>query len=572
MADADSSSLLHDVLDAAIEITGADMGNVQLLDQGVLKIVAQRGFEKPFLEFFDSVREGNAACGAALLRGERVIVEDVSTSPVFAGSPARDVVLAAGVTAVQSTPLIARSASLIGVFSTHFRQPHRPDDRELRLLDLLAHQAVSFIERADADHALQAKEQQLQHITDHVATMIAQCSRDLRYVFVNKACADFIGRPAERIIGQLIVDVLGAEAVAAIRPYFERALAGERVDFETEIPYAGKAPRYMRVIYVPDVDSRGTIRGWIGAITDITERKQIEDALINVANEHRQAELQMADDLRAMTRLQALSTTLVQAGDLKSLLSEILSAAADLTGTDKGNIQLYDPATGRLCIVVHQGLGNRLVEHFADLGWVATCDAAAQRIDRVIVEDVTLLNDLNDPVSMEIVLEDGIRAIQSTPLVSRGGRLLGMLSNHFRQSHRPDERALRWLDLLARMAADFIERSQAEEAVRTADRHKDEFLAMLAHELRNPLAPIHNGVQILQHSNGDDEVMQPTLQMLERQVDQMVRMVDDLLDVSRVSRGKIELRRETIDLSDAVNAAVESVRSTIDSMQHKLEV
>jgi PAS domain S-box-containing protein len=315
------------------------------------------------------VDEGVAACGAALLRGERVIVEDVSTSPVFAASLARDVVLAAGVKAVQSAPLIDRSGALIGMFSTHFRQPHRPDHRELRLLDLLAHQAVSFIERADFDRALQVKEQQLRHITDHVATMIAQCSRDLRYVFVNKARADFIGRPAERIIGQPIVEVLGGEAFAAIRPYVDRAVAGERVDFEAEIPYAGKPPRYMRCVYVPDVDSHGTIRGWIGAITDITERKRIEDALINVANEHRRAELQMADDLRAMTRLQALSIKLVQAGDLKPLLSEILSAAADLTGTDKGNIQLYDPATGRLRIVVHQGLGRRLVEHFAEQGW-----------------------------------------------------------------------------------------------------------------------------------------------------------------------------------------------------------
>src|SRR5215831_9313090 len=252
MAHADSSLLYYDVLDAAIEITGANMGNIQLLDQGVLKIVAQRGFERPFLEFFDSVHEGNAACGTARHLGERVIVEDVSTSPVFADSPARDVVLAAGVKAVQSTPLISRSGSLIGIFSTHFREPHRPDHRELRLLDLLAYQAVSFIERAQVDHALQVKEQQLQHITDHVATMIAQCSRDLRYIFVNKACANFIGRPAERIIGQPIVDILGAEAFAAIRPFVERALAGERVDFETEIPYVGKPPRCMRCVYVPD--------------------------------------------------------------------------------------------------------------------------------------------------------------------------------------------------------------------------------------------------------------------------------------------------------------------------------
>ena len=128
----DFAILLDEILDAAIAITGADMGNIQLLDGATLKIVAQRGFEAPFLAFFNTVHEGLAACGTAMQRGERVIVEDVAASPLFAGSPACDVMLAAQARAVQSTPLITRSGHVLGMFSTHYRTPHRPAQRELR--------------------------------------------------------------------------------------------------------------------------------------------------------------------------------------------------------------------------------------------------------------------------------------------------------------------------------------------------------------------------------------------------------------------------------------------------------
>ena len=144
----DAGSLMDEILDVAIEITDADMGNIQLLEprSGALKIVAQRGFESEFLEFFDSVHEGVAACGKAMELGERVIVEDVATSPIFAGTRAREVVLSAGARAVQSTRLVSRSGRLVGVFSTHYRKPHRPTERQLTLLDLLARQAADFIE------------------------------------------------------------------------------------------------------------------------------------------------------------------------------------------------------------------------------------------------------------------------------------------------------------------------------------------------------------------------------------------------------------------------------------------
>ncbi len=108
----------------------------------------------------------------------------------------------------------------------------------------------------------------------------------------------------------------------------------------------------------------------------------------------------------------------------------------------------------------------------------------------------------------------------------------------------------------------------AAEALQDADRRKDEFLATLAHELRNPLAPIRNGLQILRMSKGDGERAEEVRGMMDRQLTHLVRLIDDLLDVSRVSQGKIDLRREPIALQDAVNAAIEASRPLIEASRH----
>jgi CheY-like chemotaxis protein len=117
------------------------------------------------------------------------------------------------------------------------------------------------------------------------------------------------------------------------------------------------------------------------------------------------------------------------------------------------------------------------------------------------------------------------------------------------------------------------ELAAAEEALREIDRRKNEFLAMLAHELRNPLAPMRNAVTILQQRTGvDAATVQATSAMLARQVNQMVRLVDDLLDVSRISRNKVDLRKECIDLASIVDRAVESIGPICGDMRHQLTV
>ncbi len=112
---------------------------------------------------------------------------------------------------------------------------------------------------------------------------------------------------------------------------------------------------------------------------------------------------------------------------------------------------------------------------------------------------------------------------------------------------------------------DITDRKRVEEVLRDADRRKDEFIATLSHELRNPLAPIRNGLQVLRITDGQGPSAERAREMMERQVEHLVRLVDDLLEVSRVSHGKIELRKERLDLAVVVNRAVDLHRELIDA-------
>jgi PAS domain S-box-containing protein len=130
---------------------------------------------------------------------------------------------------------------------------------------------------------------------------------------------------------------------------------------------------------------------------------------------------------------------------------------------------------------------------------------------------------------------------------------------------------------LATVSQDVTERKRLEDNLRQlaadlseAGRRKDEFLAMLAHELRSPLAPISNAVQVLRMAGADKAAVQTSSEMLERQVAQMAHLVDDLLDMSRITRGRIDLRRERIELAPILNQAVESARALYREMSHEL--
>src|SRR5262245_4904514 len=124
----------------------------------------------------------------------------------------------------------------------------------------------------------------------------------------------------------------------------------------------------------------------------------------------------------------------------------------------------------------------------------------------------------------------------------------------------------------AKILRDITERKKTEEELADANRRKDEVLAMLGHELRNPLAPVLNAVQIIQREGGDKPTVKQAADMIDRQMRRIVRLVDDLLDVSRITKGKIQLRRGREQLSVLVAHAVESVRPLIESRKHELSL
>lgn len=148
--------LLSEIVETAVIITNADMGNIQIYDErsSSLSIVAHSGFQQPFLDFFRTVdvqQDQGASCGVAMSLKQRIIVEDVTQSPIFAGTPSLAVMLEAGARACQSTPLYSCNGRLVGMLNTHYHTPCYPEEYDFKLLDLLARQCADIIERVQIE-------------------------------------------------------------------------------------------------------------------------------------------------------------------------------------------------------------------------------------------------------------------------------------------------------------------------------------------------------------------------------------------------------------------------------------
>jgi signal transduction histidine kinase/ActR/RegA family two-component response regulator len=256
-------------------------------------------------------------------------------------------------------------------------------------------------------------------------------------------------------------------------------------------------------------------------------------------------------------------------------MQHVIDAAIAITRAQRGNLQLFDAESGVLKTASQRGFEKPFLEAFQNVQrGEGSCGTAAQRGERVIVEDVLLSEIFAGKPAQQLLIDAGARAVQSTPLISRSGELLGVISTHFTKPYRPEPRDLTLLDVLARQAADFIERCRAEEARQEMDRRKDEFLAMLGHELRNPLGIVSNFVQLLRMKTPLDPGLVELREMMARQVQHMTRLLDDLLDVSRISRGRLRLNEELCDLTEIVRTTSEDYRSAIEmnGLQMMLEV
>ena len=133
--------------------------------------------------------------------------------------------------------------------------------------------------RRSAEETLRRTTEQLRFVTDSMAAPVTRCSRDLKYLWVSKPYADWINRPPNEIVGRPILDILGQEAFTYLRPRFEQVLSGQVVRYEEEVQFRGIGPRWINAIYTPTLDAQGVPDGWVAVVMDVTERRQMEEAL-----------------------------------------------------------------------------------------------------------------------------------------------------------------------------------------------------------------------------------------------------------------------------------------------------
>ena len=342
-------------------------------------------------------------------------------------------------------------------------------------------------------------------------------------------------------------------------------------------------------------------------ITDLTQQKEheeqlrkakmgLEEQVAERTKELRDSERRLfrilehsAADLKAMRRLNDIGTRCAREGnDRDGCLKEVLRVAIEISNADKGNIQLVDSESGSMRIVSQSGFDSSFLEFFAEEGQAAACRTALATQQRVIVEDVRQNPLFVGTPSLMVLIEADVRAVQSTPLISSSGQVLGVISTHFSWPRRPSEQELRLMDLLARQAADYLERKRVEEereellesehqlrqTAEEANRLKDEFLAIMSHELRNPLNVILGYAELLLRS---DEIkssahLRRMADAVKRNAVAQSKLIRDLLDLSRLRSGKLELNRETVSPVVAIDHAIETVRMDAEAKGITIEV
>jgi signal transduction histidine kinase len=274
-----------------------------------------------------------------------------------------------------------------------------------------------------------------------------------------------------------------------------------------------------------------------------------------------------------LRRAGELTAALAHARTVEDVARVTMELGVPALEAGAGAMFVVDPGGDQLRMVASRGYAADVVRAYATVPLtirVPICDAVR---DHSMVF-LAAIDELRARYPDVAELHPETRAVAGVPLIA-SGRVLGAIHLSF-HARLPDAEALARIDRLVGQCGQAFERAAlfdseraAREAARAANRSKDAFLAMLGHELRNPLAPIINALELMQMR---DPEPRRECEIIERQVRHMTRLVDDLLDVSRIARGKIELARSRVELAAAVDDAVELVRPLADERKHALVV
>jgi len=279
-------ALYDKILEAAVAVMRSDAGSIQMLDPscGELRLLTYQGFHPAAAAAWERVRiDSGTSCSAALNSGQRVIVPDVEKAEFIAGTPSLEGYRRSGIRSVQSTPLISRSGRTLGMISTHWREPHQPAERDLRLLDVLARQVADLIERSNVKETLRDTEQNFRRMIDALPTAIYTTDSEGRITHYNPAAVELSGRVPELGSDRWCVSWKLFRQDGTPLPIDEypmaAALKGLPVEPEQEI--IAERPNGTRVRFTafPTVlrAAAGKIVGGINMLMDVTERKKAEE-------------------------------------------------------------------------------------------------------------------------------------------------------------------------------------------------------------------------------------------------------------------------------------------------------